>query len=218
MSRPGSRSRRGGEAFAGGACARTAPALRRPGGTARAAHPAASPVPNASNALGSHGRCARAPPSWRMRRAGRSSSTACTTVRTVRSTSQALDCDYLVCSGYKIFAPHMGFLWGRYELLVAAADLSRGFHPRRAARQDRGGHLHLRERCRHGSRGRLSCRARTHPRREQRARERCAHPARGLPRGDERHPRLRAGPVARAAAGAARRRRRDLRHQRRRRN
>lgn len=23
---------------------------------------------------------------------------------------QALDCDYLVCSGYKIFAPHMGFL------------------------------------------------------------------------------------------------------------
>lgn len=32
---------------------------------------------------------------------------------------QAFDCDYLVCSGYKIFAPHMGFLWGRYELLKA---------------------------------------------------------------------------------------------------
>jgi cysteine desulfurase family protein (TIGR01976 family) len=31
--------------------------------------------------------------------------------------AQALDCDYLVCSGYKIFGPHMGFLWGRYELL-----------------------------------------------------------------------------------------------------
>ena len=30
---------------------------------------------------------------------------------------QALDCDYLVCSGYKIFGPHMGFLWGRRELL-----------------------------------------------------------------------------------------------------
>jgi len=30
---------------------------------------------------------------------------------------QAFDCDYLVCSGYKIFAPHMGFLWGRRELL-----------------------------------------------------------------------------------------------------
>ncbi|HTQ61285.1 MAG TPA: aminotransferase class V-fold PLP-dependent enzyme, partial [Candidatus Solibacter sp.] len=27
------------------------------------------------------------------------------------------NCDYLVCSGYKIFAPHMGFLWGREEAL-----------------------------------------------------------------------------------------------------
>ena len=33
---------------------------------------------------------------------------------------QAFDCDYLVCSGYKIFAPHMGFLWGRRELLAEA--------------------------------------------------------------------------------------------------
>jgi cysteine desulfurase family protein (TIGR01976 family) len=30
---------------------------------------------------------------------------------------QAFDCDYLVCSGYKIFGPHLGFLWGRLELL-----------------------------------------------------------------------------------------------------
>jgi cysteine desulfurase family protein (TIGR01976 family) len=30
---------------------------------------------------------------------------------------QTFDCDYLVCSGYKIFGPHMGFLWGRQELL-----------------------------------------------------------------------------------------------------
>ena len=30
---------------------------------------------------------------------------------------QVFDCDYLVCSGYKIFGPHMGFLWGRRELL-----------------------------------------------------------------------------------------------------
>ncbi len=30
---------------------------------------------------------------------------------------QAFDCDYLVCSGYKAFGPHMGFLWGRKELL-----------------------------------------------------------------------------------------------------
>ncbi len=30
---------------------------------------------------------------------------------------QSFDCDYLVCSGYKVFGPHMGFLWGRQELL-----------------------------------------------------------------------------------------------------
>ncbi|MEO5758151.1 MAG: cysteine desulfurase-like protein, partial [Mesorhizobium sp.] len=30
---------------------------------------------------------------------------------------QAWDCDYLVCSGYKNFSPHMGFLWGRFETL-----------------------------------------------------------------------------------------------------
>jgi len=40
---------------------------------------------------------------------------------------QALDCDYLVCSGYKIFAPHMGFLWGRYELLQALPTFREDF-------------------------------------------------------------------------------------------
>ena len=42
---------------------------------------------------------------------------------------QALDCDYLVCSGYKIFAPHMGFLWGRYELLSALPTFREDFIP-----------------------------------------------------------------------------------------
>ena len=32
---------------------------------------------------------------------------------------QALDCDFLVCSTYKFFGPHMGVAWGRYELLDA---------------------------------------------------------------------------------------------------
>ena len=32
---------------------------------------------------------------------------------------QALDCDFLVCSTYKFFGPHMGVAWGRYELLEA---------------------------------------------------------------------------------------------------
>src|SRR5207244_8470746 len=30
---------------------------------------------------------------------------------------RAFDCDYLVCSGYKIFAPHMGFAWCRREAI-----------------------------------------------------------------------------------------------------
>ena len=42
---------------------------------------------------------------------------------------QAFDCDYLVCSGYKIFAPHMGFLWGRHELLQKLPTFREDFIP-----------------------------------------------------------------------------------------
>jgi cysteine desulfurase family protein (TIGR01976 family) len=42
---------------------------------------------------------------------------------------QALDCDYLVCSGYKIFSPHMGFLWGRRELLQRLPTFREDFIP-----------------------------------------------------------------------------------------
>jgi cysteine desulfurase family protein (TIGR01976 family) len=42
---------------------------------------------------------------------------------------QAFACDYLVCSGYKIFAPHMGFLWGRYERLEALPTFRENFIP-----------------------------------------------------------------------------------------
>ena len=42
---------------------------------------------------------------------------------------QDWDCDYLVCSGYKIFAPHMGFLWGRYELLQQLPTFREDFIP-----------------------------------------------------------------------------------------
>ncbi len=42
---------------------------------------------------------------------------------------QAFDCDYLVCSGYKIFAPHMGFLWGRKELLQKLPTFREDFIP-----------------------------------------------------------------------------------------
>lgn len=42
---------------------------------------------------------------------------------------QTFDCDYLVCSGYKVFAPHMGFLWGRLELLYALPTFREDFIP-----------------------------------------------------------------------------------------
>jgi cysteine desulfurase family protein (TIGR01976 family) len=42
---------------------------------------------------------------------------------------QAFDCDYLVCSGYKIFGPHMGFMWGRLELLNELPTFREDFMP-----------------------------------------------------------------------------------------
>jgi cysteine desulfurase family protein (TIGR01976 family) len=42
---------------------------------------------------------------------------------------QAFDCDYLACSGYKIFAPHMGFLWGRRDLLEKLPTFREHFIP-----------------------------------------------------------------------------------------
>ena len=42
---------------------------------------------------------------------------------------QRWDCDYLVCSGYKAFAPHMGFLWGKRERLVALPTFRESFIP-----------------------------------------------------------------------------------------
>lgn len=42
---------------------------------------------------------------------------------------QAWDCDYLVCSGYKNFSPHMGFLWGRYDALKRLPTFREDFIP-----------------------------------------------------------------------------------------
>ncbi len=42
---------------------------------------------------------------------------------------QAFGCDYLVCSGYKAFAPHMGFLWGRKEALDVLPTFREDFIP-----------------------------------------------------------------------------------------
>jgi selenocysteine lyase/cysteine desulfurase len=42
---------------------------------------------------------------------------------------QAWNCDYLVCSGYKVFSPHMGFLWGRRQLLQELPTFRENFIP-----------------------------------------------------------------------------------------
>ena len=42
---------------------------------------------------------------------------------------QDWDCDYLVCSGYKTFAPHMGFLWGKYDALKRLPTFREDFIP-----------------------------------------------------------------------------------------
>ena len=42
---------------------------------------------------------------------------------------QGFGCDYLVCSGYKIFGPHMGFLWGRRAALARLPTFKEEFIP-----------------------------------------------------------------------------------------
>jgi cysteine desulfurase family protein (TIGR01976 family) len=42
---------------------------------------------------------------------------------------QAWNCDYLVCSGYKNFSPHMGFMWGRYDRLRRLPTFREDFIP-----------------------------------------------------------------------------------------
>jgi cysteine desulfurase family protein (TIGR01976 family) len=42
---------------------------------------------------------------------------------------KAWDCDYLVCSGYKAFAPHMGFLWGKRDRLERLPTFREEFIP-----------------------------------------------------------------------------------------
>jgi selenocysteine lyase/cysteine desulfurase len=41
-------------------------------------------------------------------------------------------CDFLVCSGYKIFGPHMGFMWGRKQVLDRLPVFREYFVPDRA--------------------------------------------------------------------------------------
>jgi cysteine desulfurase family protein (TIGR01976 family) len=42
---------------------------------------------------------------------------------------QTIDCDYLACSGYKIFAPHMGFAWCRADAINRLPTFREDFIP-----------------------------------------------------------------------------------------
>lgn len=42
---------------------------------------------------------------------------------------QEWGCDYLVCSGYKTFSPHMGFMWGKLDKLRALPTFREDFIP-----------------------------------------------------------------------------------------
>ena len=59
----------------------------------------------------------RRSPSWRTKLARSFISMQCSMPRMVRSTCRSLDPDFLVCSSYKFFGPHMGVLYGKYDLL-----------------------------------------------------------------------------------------------------
>ena len=58
-------------------------------------------------------------PGWPTPSAPWPSSTRSTTPRTAWSTSRAWDCDFLACSAYKFYGPHVGVLYGKHDLLQA---------------------------------------------------------------------------------------------------
>ena len=71
----------------------------------------------ASNALGTITDVRRAAQLAHSGRRSASSSTPSTTPRTTSSTSARSDCDFLMCSAYKFYGPHVGILWCRRDLL-----------------------------------------------------------------------------------------------------
>ena len=123
---------------------------------------------------------------------------------------QAWDCDYLVCSGYKTFAPHMGFLWGKYDALKRLPTFREDFIPDEPPYKIEAGTFiyenvagmsaavkYLEALGQRVAPGRSNSRRQRHRRR------------------NDRDPRLRAGARAGDAEGAEGKRRDHLRHQRR---
>ena len=114
---------------------------------------------------------------------------------------QAFDCDYLVCSGYKIFSPHMGFLWGRYEALLRLPSFREDFIPDEPPGKLEAGTFVYENVA--GMAAAIDYLAQWGARDGPRRLARRELTARGLPLGHGRDPRLRAGPVARVVADVA---------------
>ena len=68
---------------------------------------------------------------------------------------EAWGCDYLACSAYKFFGPHVGMLWGGRELLEVAAGLQGAAGGRHAAREVDDRHAEPRGDRRRAGRGRI---------------------------------------------------------------
>ena len=69
------------------------------------------------------------------------------------------DCDYLACSAYKFFGPHVGILWGKTELLETLDALQGAAGRRHAARSLDDRHAKPRVHRRRVGRDRVSGRA-----------------------------------------------------------
>ena len=108
---------------------RRAAARRRPRARWRRTARGWSRAPMASNATGTRVDVAAAARRSRTPPAPRSSSTPVHFGPHGPIDVQALDCDYLVCSGYKIFAPHMGFAWCRAEAINRLPTFREDFIP-----------------------------------------------------------------------------------------
>ena len=110
--------------------------LDRPRAAHRPAARGSSPIGAASNALGTITDVAPRLPRWPATPARSASSTPCTTRRTTSSTSQAIGCDFLACSAYKFYGPHIGILYGR-AALVEALDVAASSSPRPTSSPER---------------------------------------------------------------------------------
>ena len=107
--------------------------LGRPRAAARRAHPAARHRRGVQRAGDDHRRGAR-PPRWPTPPVPSPSSTRSTTPRTGWWTSGRIGCDFLACSAYKFYGPHVGVLYGRAGRCSRRSTSPSSSRPRRPPR------------------------------------------------------------------------------------